>query len=402
MRILFLAPIVPWPLTQGRNLRNYHILSYLSRHHTVDLLCGTYQWPPPTTPTSVAQLWDQSCIVPWPQRATRHRIRDMLRLVPDFWLAHHSPELVHKGQALQHRQPYDYIHVAGLEMYGILRALRRGWSHCPPIVLDEQNIEFQLQRSMVNSRRGSRLDPFYSMYSRLQTYKLYAAEVNAWHEVDHVLTVSPEDRLEVLQFLPSSAVTLVPNGVDTGAWPAITHNERQPRDLVFMGKMDYRPNVISMQWFCTYVLPALCQRHDSVRLWIVGRDPAPDLQSLDRIPAVTVTGYVDDVQPFFRRGSVFVLPMLHGGGTRFKALEALMAGMPLVTTALGIQGIPLQDRIHCLTAADAAEFIQAIESLWADPWMGQAIAWRGRQLVEKQFAWSVITPALDPIYLSTA
>ncbi len=398
MRILFLAPIVPWPLTQGRNLRNYHILAYLNRHHTVDLLCGAYRFPSPRIPPDVARLWDRIHIVPWPQRSLARRMRDVFRLAPDFWLAHRSRELVAKGQAMHRAQPYDCIHVAGLEMYGMLRDLCRGLSPCPSVVLDEQNIEFLLQRSMENSQRGSRLDLLYGIYSRLQTRKLYAAEVNAWREVRHVLTVSPEDRREVLQVLPPAAVTLIPNGIDTGAWPAIADDERKPRDLVFMGKMDYRPNVLSMQWFCAHVLPTLSQRYTDTRLWIVGRDPAPDIVALDRIPAVTVTGYVEDVQPFFRTGSIFVLPMFHGGGTRFKVLEALMAGMPLVTTPMGIQGIPLQDRIHCLTAEEPADFIQAIEFLWDDPWAGQALAQRGRRLVEEQFAWSVITPALDSIY----
>ncbi len=305
MRILFLAPIVPWPLTQGRNLRNFHILAYLSQHHTVDLLCGAYRFPPAPTPPDIARLWDQIHIVPWPQRSTARRMRDTFRLAPDFWLAHHSRELVRKGQAMHRAHPYDCIHIAGLEMYGILKDLRRGLSPCPPIVLDEQNIEFQLQRSMENSQRGSRLDLLYGLYSRLQTRKLYAAEVNAWREASHVLTVSPEDRHEVLQVLPPAAVTLIPNGVDTAAWPVISDAERKPRDLVFMGKMDYRPNVLSMQWFCTHVLPALRQRHAGMRLWIVGRDPAPDIAALGHIPEVTVTGYVEDVLPFFSPGFHF-------------------------------------------------------------------------------------------------
>ncbi len=303
-----------------------------------------------------------------------------------------------KGRDMHQTRPYDYIHVAGLEMYGICKELRRGINPCPMVVLDEQNIEFQLQRSLQNSQRGSWLDLPYGFYSRLQTRKLYAAETNAWCEASHVLTVSPEDRSEILRVLSPSSVTLVPNGIDTEVWPDVSDAERRPRDLVFMGKMDYRPNVLSMQWFCSLVLPALIQRYSNLRLWIVGRDPAPDVWKLGQIPEVTVTGYVEDAQPFFQRGSIFVLPMFHGGGTRFKALEALMAGMPLVTTQMGIQGIPLQDQVHCMTAESAEEFIRAIQTLWEKPWLGSALARRGRKLVEDQFAWSVITPALDSIY----
>lgn len=397
MRILFLAGILPWPLAQGRNLRNYHLLRHLSRDHEIDMFCGFHGTAPPDCPAHVASNWQTLHAFAWPRRPVGRRLRELFHTWPALWQAHYSPALVAQAQALHARAPYDRIHVAGLEMYGCALALQAALRSPVPVVLDEQNIEYQLQQSLQDSKRGSGWDLVYGAYSRMQSRRLRRGEVAAWREAHHVLAVSPEDRQEILKVLSPEKVTLVPNGIDVGQW-SVTEDARVPFQMSFMGKMDYRPNVLSMLWFCRHVLPRLLEARAEARLMIVGRDAAPEIQALDRIPEVTVTGYVADIQPYYAQGSLFVLPMFHGGGTRFKVLEALMAGMPLVSTRMGIAGIPLEHGVHCLLADDADAFVEAILALWAEPALGPRLARQGRHLVQAQFDWSVITPALDSVY----
>lgn len=398
MRILFLAPLPPWPLTQGRNLRNFHLLQHLSRHHTVDLVTGGTELQLSTIPSSITRHWNSLQAFPWPQRGLRQRLVDAIHPQPDLWRAHTSQPLIDACVRLYETEGFEIIHVAGFEMHGCARQVQQALPAAVPMVLDEQNIEFSLQESLHGSKRGSWLDPAYGIYRRMQSAKTRRHEARAWRESRHVLTVSPEDRAHVLKILSADRVVLVPNGLDTDSCPAVDHGQREPHHLLFMGKMDYRPNVLSMMWFCQHVLPQLTAIQPDTRLTILGRDPSPEILALDLIPEVTVTGYVDDVAPYMRKGSVFVVPMFHGGGTRFKVLEAFMAGMPLVSTTLGVAGVPLDDGTHYWLADNARDFATAIERCWSDPEHSRSMAQRGRELVMAEFDWKSITRAMTPIY----
>ena len=138
MRILFLAPVVPWPLTQGRNLRNFHLLRMLAERHEVELLCGSFDAGPPDLPSEVAALVAFGEVVAWPERPLATRLLDMGRSMPDIWQAYASDTLVDSALARHATKPFDCVHVAGFEMMGTWNRVRHRLTARLPYVLDEQ------------------------------------------------------------------------------------------------------------------------------------------------------------------------------------------------------------------------------------------------------------------------
>jgi len=399
LRILFLVGHPPWPLTQGRSLRNFQILRYLAQRHDLDVLCGFNQDAPADRPAEVESLWHSLQAFPWPVRSKWRRIAGVYGRQPDLWQAHCNPDLVEAGRALlRERGPYDRIHVAGFEMFGCAVAIRRCRAVPIPLILDEHNIEFRLQQSLGESPQGLRPGLPYKLFNALQTRKLQREETKAWRTAAHVLTVSQQDRQEVLKCVAGDKVTLLANGVDVKTWQPSSAREPKPFQLSFIGKMDYRPNVLAMQWFCSEVLPQLQVLQPQVHLNIVGREPIPEILALDSLPSVTVTGFVEDLRPYYAPGTIAVLPMFHGGGTRLKVFEAVMEGVPLVSTRLGVSGIGLEDRKHCLLADDAPGFVQAIAGLWHGQPDGELLVRESRSYVEAHFDWAAHLPVLDRIY----
>ena len=399
MRILFLVGHPPWPLTQGRSLRNFQILRYLARRHDLDVLCGYSQDIPTAWPAEVESLWHSLKAFPWPVRSTWQRIVGLHGSWPDLWQAHFSQDLIEEGRTLLRKEKtYGCIHVAGFEMFGCALAISESLNVPIPLILDEHNIEFRLQQSLGESREGFRLGLPYKIFNALQTRKLLREEERAWRKAAHVLTVSQEDRQDVLRLIKGDKVTLLPNAADRKGWKKSSDQESKPFQLSFIGKMDYRPNVLAMQWFCFEVLPQLQVSQPQVHLNIVGRDPTPEVLELGSLKGVTVTGFVEDLRPYYAPGTIAILPMFHGGGTRLKVFEAIMEGIPLVSTSLGISGIGLENGKHCLLAEDAQEFIQAITGLWNRQLDGERLIRESRIYIAENFDWSAHLPVLDRVF----
>jgi glycosyltransferase involved in cell wall biosynthesis len=160
--------------------------------------------------------------------------------------------------------------------------------------------------------------------------------------------------------------------------------------------MDFRPNIDAALWFAQRILPALADCHP--HFWIVGRDPHPRLAPLRLLPAVTITGAVDDIRPYLAHADLVVAPLLAGGGTRLKLLEAMAMARPVVSTRLGADGYPVTDGIQLALADLAADFAAACRRLLADPSAAAALGRRGRAFVEKNYGWEQIVPRLEQLY----
>ena len=145
---------------------------------------------------------------------------------------------------------------------------------------------------------------------------------------------------------------MVPNGVDVMRYHpglADTLPLCHPA-VVFTGKMDYRPNVDAMLWFCGQVWGRVRAGSPTAHLYVVGKSPHARLASLRGDPSITVTGYVADILPYFGGADVYVAPLRVGGGTRLKVLEAMAMSAPVVSTTVGCEGFPGRGRAaspHC-------------------------------------------------------
>jgi glycosyltransferase involved in cell wall biosynthesis len=183
-------------------------------------------------------------------------------------------------------------------------------------------------------------------------------------------------------------VTVVPNGVDCAAYDALPTGERKGSPLIlYLGAMSWMPNVRAAQYLAQEVLPRVASQVPTVRLRIVGRDPTPEVLALRALPGVEVTGTVPDLIPHLRDAHVLAVPLEAGGGTRLKILEAFAAGLPVVSTPVGCEGIDVVAGKHLLIA-QRSDFAAAVAAVLLDPSRSHELAAQGRLLVRKVYDWS--------------
>lgn len=410
MKLLFLTPQLPYPTDQGTKLRNYHLLRCAAEAgHEVHLL--TFAAPAPAAPDGP----EHTCSVPaagdglerWCRRVVtvpaprRRRIparaRDMLRSrLPDLLQRLWSPALLESLKTLLAEERYDVVQIEGLEMAGYLTAVRG-----PATVLDDHNVEYMLQRRAFVTDLGQPRRVHAALYSLVQWRRLLRWEARLCQRADAVLAVSETDAA-LLHRLSGRRVDVVRNGIDLDATPFRAPSETPNPNLLFDGTMSFRPNDDAARWFCERVMPLLRAARPEVRLWVVGRGPSAALVAQNRRPSgVAVTGEVPSLEPYWRRAGLYVLPMRMGSGVRFKALEAMARGVPLISTRLGVEGIGARPGRDYLEAERPREFVSAVERLLDDAVLRQRLALSARETVA-QHDWSRIAPALHAVYARLA
>jgi glycosyltransferase involved in cell wall biosynthesis len=189
---------------------------------------------------------------------------------------------------------------------------------------------------------------------------------------------------------PTLATHVVPCGFDPEYFaPDDAPRERERARLLFLGTMDYGPNVDGLSWTVSEILPRLLARRADLRLDVVGRDPVAEVRAAES-DVVRVLGGVRDVRPHIDRAACLVAPLRIGGGTRIKLLEALAMRCPVVATPAAAEGLDLEHRRHLLLAEGAEGVARAVLELVEDPALGRALGHAGRQRVVERYRWDAL------------
>lgn len=162
-----------------------------------------------------------------------------------------------------------------------------------------------------------------------------------------------------------------------------------------MGTLHYEPNRDALHHFTTEIFPLVRAAVPDVEFEIVGGGDQPDIAALGRLPGVTFTGFVDDVRDVFGRASALVVPLRSGGGTRLKILESMAAGVPVVSTTIGAEGLDLIDGEHLVIADHPTDFATGAISLLQDRAFAHRIAEQGRRRVQESYDWRGLAPTME-------
>jgi polysaccharide biosynthesis protein PslH len=384
-RLLVLLPSVPAPLDAGARIRNNGLLRLLGAEHEVDAIA----FGPPESAQALSGVARRARVIPVPvTRSLAARAIDMAATgLPDMGLRLWSPAFEDALRCALENGAYDAVQAEGIEMAGYLDAVRPARR-----VYDAHNAEFLLQRRA--SETATTLAE--RVYSRLQWRRLERFERHIVRLARMTLAVSHHDANQLLALAgPRAHVRVVPNGIDVSSYPFVAPVEHAPPNVLFLGKLDFRPNAEAVRWFVANVL----SEAGGVRLFAVGSAPPPWLvkagQHDDRI---AVTGYVADERAYLRRCAALVLPVRAGGGSRLKALVAMASGLPIVSTRVGMEGLDAEPETHYLAAESAAEWVTGLKRLFGDGELRRRLACRGRRLVEERYDWSAIRSQVRAAY----
>jgi sugar transferase (PEP-CTERM/EpsH1 system associated) len=401
-KILFLTSQLPYPPYQGGAIRTYNMIVNLAPRHEIHLLSFVNS-PDDVERAAPLRPYCQTIeVVPVPRRSSLKRLLTTLfSPLPDMALRLPSAEFRHKLAVRLESEHFDVVQVESIEM-ALYAMGDAGWEadDRPLWVFDDYNAEYVLQQRAFETDVRHPRRWIGALYSFIQWQKLRRYETAVCQRVDRVVAVSEADK-EILQKLaPDTVVTVIPNGVDTRAYdPGQTYPlVLEPHSIVFTGKMDFRPNIDAVLWFCHQVLPLIKTQVPDVHFYIVGQKPPPRLMSLAEDPAVTLTGYVDDVKPYIAGAAVYAVPLRIGGGTRLKIMEAMALGKAIVSTSLGCEGYPVTSGRELLITDTPQDFARRVVELLGNARRREELGRAGRRFVEERYDWRAIVPRLERVY----
>ena len=267
-------------------------------------------------------------------------------------------------------------------------------------VLFEHDVYFQsIGRGSANPRGA--IEKTKAAYEYLRALRY---ELRVLPRFDRVQVCSLENANYLLSFLPKLRGLIDDNraGIATARYE-FHANAREPETMLFLGSFRHPPNQEGLQWFTQKVLPAVLEQKPRARLVIVGSEPPPR-HSLPALPDnIELRGFVEDVREPLGRYALFVCPILSGSGMRVKLLEAFAAGIPVVSTTLGAEGLARKDQAGkdgdiCALADDPSEFARKIVDLFDDPEQARKLACRAREHVVATRDMRVLTERLVKSY----
>jgi glycosyltransferase involved in cell wall biosynthesis len=371
------APYLPAPANTGGRIRIHRLARALSHHGPVDLYARF--WPveiapaagDPTAALSVYRhrvLRGAGLPVTLPSAAPK-RVREATP-----WSLRHALRQAHA------RVPYRAVVVCHSYAAATARGLRG-----TALVLDEHNVE---------SAYAAALRP----NDRREAERLARWEQRCWREADAVTCVSAADAAHIARWRPD--VTVIENGVAAREIVYVAPSARLSRELLFVGAMSHGPNVAAALELVREVLPRVQRTYPTARVVLCGRAPSPEVAALAG-PHVTVTGTVPDTAPWLSRAGAYVNVLRAGAGSSLKVPEAMAAGVPLVTTALGARGFALRDDVHARRAETPDAIAAAVIDAWRDPVSADRRAREARTLAES-LDWEAVGQRFAVVVLRAA
>jgi glycosyltransferase involved in cell wall biosynthesis len=275
------------------------------------------------------------------------------------------------------RDKYDIVIFEHLESLIAWKKIKRFFPNAK-IIFDAHNVDHIL---LSNQR------------DNLELKKIKEQEASLYNKCDLILACSTKDAgvfEEINQH--KIPVYIVPNGIDTSLNPYSLPDFSKSFQFIFCGSLDYAPNQLGLCWFLQSVWPVMVKKYPQIVLMIVGRgNPGSTLSALlQNQPSIHFIGEVDDTIPYYRKAQCSIVPLLHGSGTRLKILEAMSLGIPVISTAVGAEGIRYSNGENIIIAETANEFSAAIGRLYEQPGYFSAISKNGRELVEQEYSWDLI------------
>jgi len=351
MRLLVLAPSVPFPARDGVHLRLQNLLGRLPADWQLRLICFD------RTDSEAPELLDS----PIRCELTRVSIPPSLtgwKASQFAQLARPLPALLWKFRSNAMREvvrkaakDVDAVLAVGLQMAQYLPSVPVGM----PVALDNYNIESRVLERLADTRAGLK-----QRFWRHEATKLRRAERQLLTRSGTVFAISEVDRTGMVALAPDSRVLTVPMGIDLSYFRAAEHQPPiGPPRFAFVGAFNWHVNEAAAQWLAERVWPQVRASLPDAELYFVGRDPSPTVRALAVDPSIQVTGTVSDVRPYLQDSMAVLVPLRYGSGVRTKILEAFAVRRPVISTSVGCEGLPVTNGRHLLIADDEDAFAEA-------------------------------------------
>jgi glycosyltransferase involved in cell wall biosynthesis len=401
LRVVMVDEELPYPPTSGKRIRTLNLTLRLARRHRLTYVCHRNADAEETRQAAAffAENGIQTRVV---DRAVPSKSgpRFYLRLAANLLSPLPYSVATHKSRALRHAlaeiartQPVDVWHCEWTPYAETLRGIASGNR-----VIMAHNVESTIWQRYYETESNH----LRRWYIGRQWRKFQCFERRVLGEVEHAVAVSATDARRLRQDFGVERVAVVENGVDTAYFqPQV--KRRQRGRLLFLGSLDWRPNLDGLRLLLERVYPAVCAAEPSASLCIVGRNPPERLRR--RVAAmanVELHANVPDVRPFLADCSLLVVPLRIGGGSRLKILEALASGTPVVSTRVGAEGLLLQAGQDLTVVEDIDDLVTTLIAAIRHPNVLQDQCERGREKVLEHYDWDRLAEQLEQVWRQCA
>ena len=398
MNLLWFSHFVPFPPRGGPFQRSFNLIRQISKTYAISLVAFNLHTLPEDLVAEYSlelkkyckevEVWE----LPARWRGARWLAEASLSLFyskPFSCRAFWSRHLAERWQTILERHKDALLHFDSLDL-----ALYAGQAEPFHKVLNHHNCE-----SALTLRRAEEdANPIKRALFRDQAFKLVRLERAVCPRFDVNTVVSELDASLLAHGDVKIHTHVVDNGVDTEYFKPIEGGE-EPHTLLFTGLLRWVPNISAMRFFEREVWPPLKARYPDILLYLAGKDPPGAMMQWPRRDSrVRVVANPDDMRPWLARASVFVCPILEGGGTRIKILDAMSMARPVVSTPIGCEGLRVTHGENILIAENARDFARAITSLLENETMRMRMGAAGRALVEKHYRWERVAGQLEQSY----
>lgn len=397
LRILWVNCRLLHPLNGGDRIRTYNMLRQLKRRNHVTYLCFQTPEDPSDAVTRAKEFCDELITVPYnPVRNGTAKffasvlLNSLTGNVPFFAEKYRSAEMTSHIRELSASGKIDLIVVDYLASMIQLTGLNGDLK--TPVMIFQHNVESQIwKRHSETDASALKRAVFRRQWRLTQNWEHKCAD-----RVAGQVTVSEDDtKFFREQLAMKNILGAVPTGVDTEFFSP-SEKQKTPQSLVFLGAMDWMPNIDAVTWFAQEIFPAVRQKHRRAHLTIVGRNPAERVKQLASLrEQISVTGTVDDVRPFLHEAEAMIVPLRVGGGTRIKIYEGMATGIPVVSTTIGAEGLSVRHCETILLADSAADFSKAICDLFENNELRKRIGEKGLEMVRCYCSWDSITQVFE-------
>ncbi|OGH47307.1 MAG: hypothetical protein A3A51_00860 [Candidatus Levybacteria bacterium RIFCSPLOWO2_01_FULL_39_10] len=389
MKILMLASYLPYPLWDGGRIRLYNILKTLSKNHEVTLICEKRPKQSEKDIREVGKICKKLIVVERPDVwSLRNLAKTAFSLNPLLVTSHSSKKIKEAIEGELNAEKFDLIHV---ETFYIMENLPEVDI---PIVLTEHNIEYEIYAKYTKKAKFFAKPVLFA-----DVAKLKRLEKNFWKRADKLIAVSAKE-----QKIMGAGTQLVPNGVDIEKFKfKKLEKNKKVRKILFIGDFKWIQNRDSAFFIIKNIWPRIINETKDkfdLKLWIVGKNIPESIKKLKNETITFDENAPDQTELIFEDSDILLSPIRVGGGSNFKILEAMASGVPVVTSRLGNEGLGAQENSEIIICDLPEECVQAVLKLLNDDYYFEKIARRGREFVEKNFDWKIISKKLEEVYKS--
>ncbi len=383
-----ITPYLPYPLFSGGQIRSYNLLKNLAQKHEITLFSFIRR---DEEKEYVNELLKFCSRVEVFKRRPAWSLTNILfaggSLYPFLVAIYYSRKLRSKITQELTQNKYDLIHA---ETFYVMPNIPQT---LVPRLLVEQTIEYLVYQHFVENFQFFPLKPL--LYFDVAKIKFW--EKHFWRGADRVIAMSEADKAVMEKDVPGLKVDIVPNGVDASVFTQVVPEKHNVPTVLFVGNFRWLQNREAVLLLVKEIWPKIKEKVGNARLWIVGRNPTQTIKNLAGSD-ILVDETVENIEQAYKKADLLLAPLLGGGGTRFKILEAMASGLPVVTTQVGIEGINARDGKEVLIARSSDELAEAAVRLLENRELAESLSRAARTLVCQKYDWQGIAQRLDRIY----